>query len=240
MEDIKIVKRERKPKMEVVPVAPTPDNLISMAISSGRPMDEVQKLIDMRNAELARQAKIAFYQAMEQFQANCPDMRKVKSVNMGMGKPNYKYIELADIQKAVRKPLSDAGLSVSWDTVEEGDVITVSCTCTHIAGHSVSTSLKGGLDNTGAKNLIQQKASTITYLRRYTLTGVLGVSSGDIDDDGRGGPDASKGSGLRAPTDAQFKDIMFKLSKKQITVEEAEKLYSFDAGQMHSMSIAAK
>ena len=39
-------------------------------------------------------------------------------------------------------------------------------------------------DDSGQKSAIQQVASTITYLRRYTLTGVLGIATTDQDLDG--------------------------------------------------------
>jgi hypothetical protein len=39
-------------------------------------------------------------------------------------------------------------------------------------------------DKSGGKNDIQAMASTVTYLRRYTLTGALGITTGNDDNDG--------------------------------------------------------
>jgi hypothetical protein len=39
-------------------------------------------------------------------------------------------------------------------------------------------------DTSGAKNVIQAKASTVTYLRRYTLLGAVGMAAGMPDSDG--------------------------------------------------------
>lgn len=220
----------------------TPEHWVDEAMKAGK-FELVEKFLEYQERIKKEAARDAFYVAMTEFQANCPDLQKMKTVKYTPKDPskqavNYKYIELAAIQKAIRKPMADAKLSIGWDTVEHQGEITVVCTVTHVLGHSVSTSLTGRADDTGNKNAIQQKASTITYLRRYTATGLLGISSADIDDDGRGGPEV--GNGLRPPSDAQFKDIMVKLTKKAITIADAEKLYSFDAGQMHSMNIAAK
>ncbi|MNL48938.1 ERF superfamily protein [compost metagenome] len=41
-------------------------------------------------------------------------------------------------------------------------------------------------DNSGKKNAIQQVASTITYLQRYTLLAATGVATKGQDDDARG------------------------------------------------------
>ena len=38
-------------------------------------------------------------------------------------------------------------------------------------------------DGSGKKNQIQQIASTVTYLERYTLFAILGLASADQDDD---------------------------------------------------------
>jgi hypothetical protein len=45
----------------------------------------------------------------------------------------------------------------------------------------------GPPDAGGAKNPIQARASTITYLERYTLKAICGVAEGGEDDDGQSG-----------------------------------------------------
>ena len=57
---------------------------------------------------------------------------------------------------------------------------------THIKGHSEDTTLSGPPDDSGRKNNIQQIASTVSYLERYTLFALLGLASQDMDDDGQG------------------------------------------------------
>jgi hypothetical protein len=43
----------------------------------------------------------------------------------------------------------------------------------------------GQSDNTGLKNALQASSSAVSYMRRYTLTGVAGISTADEDIDGR-------------------------------------------------------
>jgi hypothetical protein len=53
-------------------------------------------------------------------------------------------------------------------------------------------SFGGPPDAGGAKNAIQARASTKTYLERYTLLAILGLSSKDADADGGKGRDATE------------------------------------------------
>jgi hypothetical protein len=53
-------------------------------------------------------------------------------------------------------------------------------------GHSTKVTMTAGKDDSGKKNLIQQVASTVTYLERYTLLAITGLAAQDQDDDGKG------------------------------------------------------
>jgi hypothetical protein len=59
---------------------------------------------------------------------------------------------------------------------EREGLIAVTCTLKHVLGHSESVSIDGPPDAGGAKNAIQARASTITYLERYTLKAVCGIA----------------------------------------------------------------
>lgn len=226
----------------VAPVDHSPDNMIMIAINSGRPMAEVEKLIDMRNAEIKRLAKLKYLHAMKAFQAICPNLVKKKEVKFdhrdGQGKTEYKYADLATIQDIIREPLSSMGLSVGWTTTEDKDLITVTCSCSHEGGHSESTSLSGQADTSGKKNNIQSKASTITYLRRYTLTGILGISTGDIDNDGVGAAPVAaqvKILKLEKPSAEMYKILCDSMARGAISLEELEKTYLFTDEQMETL-----
>ena len=51
-------------------------------------------------------------------------------------------------------------------------------------GHSESVTLSAPPDDSGKKNNIQQIASTVTYLERYTLLAATGTAVKEQDDDG--------------------------------------------------------
>jgi enoyl-[acyl-carrier-protein] reductase (NADH) len=54
---------------------------------------------------------------------------------------------------------------------------------THEQGHSETTSLSAGADDSGKKNNIQAIASTVSYLERYTFLAATGLTAKDMDDD---------------------------------------------------------
>ena len=73
-------------------------------------------------------------------------------------------------------------------------MMTVVCIVTHEDGHEERTQMSGLPDQSGKKNPIQQIASTVSYLRRYTLTGALGITVSDEDDDGVSSGDQEQAS----------------------------------------------
>jgi hypothetical protein len=79
------------------------------------------------------------------------------------------------------------GLSHRWDVTQIDGLITVACIVTHELGHSERTVLQSRPDDSGKKNQIQQVASAVTYLQRYTLMSALGLAASDMqEDDGLG------------------------------------------------------
>lgn len=89
---------------------------------------------------------------------------------------SYSYADLAGIWDAIRKPLSDAGLSVC-QTFCDNLLVTM---LMHSSGQWIKSSLP--LNCMGLKP--QELGSEITYLKRYALSSILGISA-DEDDDGQ-------------------------------------------------------
>ena len=69
------------------------------------------------------------------------------------------------------------GLSYRWDIGQRDGRIHVSCIVTHKAGHSETVTMDAAPDNSGKKNSIQQIASSVTYLQRYTLLAIAGLAT---------------------------------------------------------------
>ena len=61
--------------------------------------------------------------------------------------------------------------------------MSVTCRITHRMGHSEEVSMSAFKDDSGKKNAIQQVASAITYLQRYTLLAATGLATHEQQDD---------------------------------------------------------
>jgi hypothetical protein len=160
---------------------------------------KLEKLLAMKERWEADEARKAFNVAFAAFKAEAIDIVKNKKVTDGPLKGKA-YAELFSVVNAVTPALSRHGLSASWRlTKDEKDWIEVTCTIRHVLGHSEVVSMAGPPDSGGAKNAIQARASTITYLERYTLKAACGLAEQGDDNDGNNG-----GSRLNESTMATF------------------------------------
>ena len=135
----------------------------------------------------ATEARKAYETAFAAFKAEAVRVIKNKAVTAGplSGK---KYAELFSVVNAVTPALSAHGLSSSWSiTKDTPEWLEVTCTLKHVGGHFESVSMGGPPDNGGAKNAIQARASTVSYLQRYTLKAITGLSEQEDDTDGGNG-----------------------------------------------------
>ena len=188
-----------KSQTEVQNGQPTPDLLIMKAVESGN-IDAIERLMDLKERYDRKQAEKAYRQAMSNFQSEKPDLKKTAKVDVALktgGRMKYNFNPLPRIQKAIDPVLSKFGLSYRWEQEQENGKIKITCIVSHIDGHSEKTWLMADSDTSGSKNAIQGIGSTVSYLKRYTLEGALGLSSDD-DDDGKAAPDKQKEPGITA------------------------------------------
>lgn len=175
-----------------------PASLLALAVQRGDSMEQLGQLMGLQERWEANEARKAYSRAFAAFKAEAVILVKNKSVTAGplSGKS---YAELHAVVNAVTPALSKHGLSASWMlTKDERDWIEVTCTIKHEGGYSESVSMGGPPDAGGAKNAIQARASTVSYLERYTLKAICGLAEQDEDDDG-GHRDQSDGSALNQP-----------------------------------------
>lgn len=162
-----------------------PANMLQLAIERGASMEQLEKLLELQQRWEANEARKAYVAAMAEFKAHPPAI--VKDRTVAFSGTAYRHASLANVVDAVVLELSKHGLSHRWDMTQTGAAITVTCVITHILGHSESVSMTAMPDDSGKKNQIQQVASTVTYLQRYTLMSALGLAAKDsIDNDGGG------------------------------------------------------
>lgn len=127
------------------------------------------------------------YQAILQFQQNSG------AVIMSAVNPRFKskYASLTDIQKAIRKPLSDAGLVIVHQLGENN---TMTSSLVHAeTGQSISSTYNLIVQ----RNDMQALGSAITYAKRYAVAALLDIIT-DLDDDANKAVDSM--AGQRAPS----------------------------------------
>lgn len=150
-------------------------------------VSKLEHLLVVRERWEAAEAAKAYNAAFSAFKSEAVEIVKNKGVTDGPLK-GKRYAELFSVVNAVTPALSRHGLGASWKiTKDEKDWIEVTCTLKHVLGHAESVSMAGPPDTGGAKNAIQARASTVTYLERYTLKAVCGLAEQGDDSDGAGG-----------------------------------------------------
>lgn len=163
-----------------------PSSLLMVAAKRGASMEELERFMALHERWETKQAEKAYNVAFSDFKAEAVHIIKNRTVTDGplRGKG---YAELFAIVNAVTPALSKHKLHASWKvTKDDKDWLEVTCTIKHVGGHCESVSMGGPPDAGGAKNAIQARASTISYLERYTLKAATGLAEQYDDDDGNG------------------------------------------------------
>lgn len=174
------------------PAADSPMAMAIAAMNSGMSPEQIGAMMDLQDRYNATQAKKAYDEAFAAFKAEAVKIFKNKAVEGKSPLAGTKYAELHDVVNAVTPALSKHGLSSSWKlTKDDKDWMEVTCYLRHVGGHQESVSMGGPPDVGGAKNAIQARASTKTYLERYTLKAITGLSEQNDDTDGRATDDTS-------------------------------------------------
>lgn len=181
---------EQAAQKTALAVAPTtPAQVVAYAMQHGAPIEQIREFMALQREWEADQARKAYVEAMAQFKLDPPKIVKDKQVGY-TGKDGfvgYSHATLGAVTEAIVAGLAAHGFTHRWVPNQDGGSITVTCTITHKLGHSESVSMTSGKDDSGKKNQIQQIASAITYLQRYTLLAATGVATMDQpDDDGQG------------------------------------------------------
>lgn len=187
---MELVEQRQSQPVALAPASSSPAAIMQLAIQQGAPVETIERMWALQVAYEKREAERKFNEAFAAFKAHAVRVIKNRQVTDGPLK-NKKYAELFAVVNAVTPALSEHGLSASWKlTKDEKDWIEITCVLKHSGGHSESVAMGGPPDAGGAKNAIQQRASTVSYLERYTLKAILGVSEQEDDDDGgRGAED---------------------------------------------------
>jgi hypothetical protein len=192
-------------------------------------IDKMERLMQMQERAVARQAEQAFNVALNRAQAR---MGRVQA-NRTNPQTRSDYADYAALDRVLRPIYTEGGFSLSFDTgagAPDGH-IRVLCHVSHAEGHTRTYQADMPVDGKGAKgNDVMTKThatgSGMSYGMRYLLKMIFNVAIGETDDDGNAAGQASKGR----PTDGVWAslDQATQIGLEKLAVEVRDYL---DAGE---------
>lgn len=143
-----------------------------------------------------------------------------------------RYADLSSVRDTVIGPLTAQGIAVvqAFRAADPGCVLMVT-TLIHLSGQWISSEISMPLPDSGKQNPAQVMGSVISYLRRYSLSAICGISADDDDAEAVRTPtaqaepedkiaNARKAIGA-AKTQAELEAIGAKLQKSDKVVRDA-------------------
>lgn len=150
-------------------------------------LDKMERLMAMRERELARIAQTAFNNAMKDAQAEMPQV--VRDADNDQTKSRYARYET--ISEAIQPVITKHGFSLTFSEgkADEPNHIRVICDVMHDAGHVKQYHADVPFDNVGMKGNANKTnthayGSTKSYGKRYLKCDIFDVALKNEDDDG--------------------------------------------------------
>lgn len=151
-----------------------------LATSKDVDVAKIEKMMDLQERILNRNAKQEYMAAFAQMQPEIPAIIKTGKTN------NSTYAKYENIVEGVQDILGNYGFGFSHRVRQSDGKIEITCILSHRGGHSEETQFVSPADTSDSKNSVQAIGSTISYGKRYTLNALLGISTKDEDNDGNG------------------------------------------------------
>lgn len=183
-------------------VAPMVAMIERIAMDPSIPIDRLEQMLAMKERLDAKAAEMAFAAAFAKMQAAIPVIAERGKIKNKSGDVQSTYPLWEDVNAALREPLADNGLSMSFDRRKEDGKTFIGCVVTHEMGHSRRAEIDLPRDESGSKNAVQGEGSTVSYGQRYSSKMLINwISEGTEDDDG-----AKAGRAATISTD-QYRDL---------------------------------
>ena len=150
-------------------------------------IEVVQKMLEMQERWEINQDKRALREAMAEFKKNPPAIVKdriAKVTTKTGGTFEYSFADLDAITRESQVALAQRGVTHGYTITETGPTISVTCILKFGMYDEPGATLSAGPDTSGTKNDIQAKASTVSYLEKYTFMAAAGLAAGMPDKDG--------------------------------------------------------
>jgi hypothetical protein len=153
-------------------------------------IDKMERLLQMQERIMERNAKMAFASAMSAMQSELPVIAEngrivVKEKGGDKIIQSTPFALWEDINDAIKPVLAKHGFALSFRTgLSQDGRVTVTAVLSHREGHEAETTMILPHDSTGSKNAVQAVGSSTSYGKRYTACALLNITSRGEDDDG--------------------------------------------------------
>ena len=195
-----------------------------VAMSPDADINKLEKMLEMQERVLDRNAKQAFTADLSSMQEFLP-----RVIEHGEGHNKAKFAKLEDINDAIRPVLHKFGFAVTFRVKHESSLVWITTVLSHKQGHSEETSIPLPLDNSGSKNAVQAVGASISYGKRYGICAMLNISTGDDVDGGLPVPPAVKEK--QTITDARLTSAIAKIKSGEYTRELLDEAFSLSEKQ---------
>lgn len=148
-------------------------------------MAKLEKLLDMQERIMAKNAEMAFNRDMALMQAELPTISERGEIKVN-DVVRSKYARFEDINEAVKPVLQKHGFAVNFKTDTTGGSVKVTGLLTHREGHRETTEMTLPVDVSGSKNPVQAIGSSVSYGKRYVMEALLNLTSRGQDNDAAG------------------------------------------------------
>lgn len=138
---------------------------------------KMERLIEMRNAEIERNSRKRFAIDFAQMQAELPQIEERATGH------NIKYASFEDINAKVQPVLKQHGFAMSFRIEQREANVIIKAILMHVSGHSEETSIVLPSDSSGSKNNVQAIGSSTSYGKRYAMCALLNIVTKGEDDD---------------------------------------------------------
>lgn len=173
-------------------------------------IDKLERLLQMQERVMDRQAMMAYSAAMAAMQTELPSIEERGQTNNGF------YATLEDIVDTVRPIMQKHGFAVSFRIQTQERGIQITGVLMHKNGHREETSMLLPADISGNKNAVQAFGSSTSYGKRYVLCALLNITTRGQDDNGN----ASTKAGIKTVTAFQAGQIQRLISQCPATTQE--------------------
>jgi hypothetical protein len=190
-------------------------------------VSKLEKLLDLNERILDRNAKAAFDEAFSRMWPELPEIDEKGAIKNKDGSIKSRYARYEDIQFQIRPVLKQFGFAMRHRTEfpvdRPGIIRIVGILSGH--GHTEESTFESPADKNDYRTAIQDQGSTISYGKRYTTCDLLNIITRGLDNDGQGKPKEPEGFedwwlSMTAVADNGFSELQEAFSKSKREYKE--------------------